>query len=692
MKSPRPPVPRTRRGPLRAGEIAEAVVLGDVSLLLVVVGQVMPLGNVLVAAAVVPLAVVAARHRFRAVVAATVAASAVGLLVIGTAAPFSMAPCAAFGMLIGVAERRRWSVLRTYAVGIAVIWPLGALAADLLLFLLPEWRKLVLDQIRNIASGIVHFLNAISQAVMWLLDRIGLESVANHMHWHRLGHHIADAAGTALDYWWITIPALLLVSTIFFVWLAYGLSRPALRRIGAAFRTPPADEPSENIAGGAQPVPVTLDHVRVRYPGADSDALQDISLTMKPARFAAIVGPNGSGKSTLARVLAGRQPPAGGHVERPGAVGLGAAHGTAFVFQRPEAQVLGVGVRDDIVWGLHDPTSVDIDHILERVGLANFADRETSTLSGGELQRLALGAALAREPALLVSDESTAMVDAEGRAQQLALLRSLASDDGVAVVHVTHEPPEAAAADVVVALAHGRLVATSAGVSVPAPRRISLPPLGPAVVSLHGVGHVYARGTPWAHRALEGVDLTIREHEAVLVVGHNGSGKSTLAWIIAGLLTPSEGDRRVEGLVGLAFQHARLQLLRPTVLDEVRVAANVDEVGAALALAGVGLDPREFASRRIDELSGGQMRRVVLADALAARPRLIVLDEPFAGLDAQGRRELEMLLTNIRTTQQVALVIVAHDRDLPPGLVDRVVELSQGRVTSDAPADEVTEA
>jgi energy-coupling factor transporter ATP-binding protein EcfA2 len=120
----------------------------------------------------------------------------------------------------------------------------------------------------------------------------------------------------------------------------------------------------------------------------------------------------------------------------------------------------------------------------------------------------------------------------------------------------------------------------------------------------------------------------------------------------------------------------------------VRVAAHVDAIAARNALFAVGLDPMVFATKRIDELSGGQMRRLVLADALAARPRVILLDEPFAGLDTQGRQELETVLTGIRTTQGIALVIVAHDRDLPPGLVDRVVELDSGRIVRDDPVED----
>jgi energy-coupling factor transport system ATP-binding protein len=379
-------------------------------------------------------------------------------------------------------------------------------------------------------------------------------------------------------------------------------------------------------------------------------------------------------------------------VRRPGSAGLGAPHGTAIVFQRPELQVLGVRVRDDVGWGMPPSARVDVERLLDRVGLGEFADRETSTLSGGELQRLAVAAALARSPRLLISDESTAMVDAEGRAQLLALLRSLVTDEHITVVHVTHHRSESAVADRVVALDAGRVVDAPAPppppVAVPAAVHRSRP--GDPLLLLRGVGHVYARGTPWARRALTGVDLRIDRGEAVLVVGHNGSGKSTLAWILSGLLAPSEGEARLDGVplyrvagqVGMTFQHARLQLLRPTVGSEVMAASGASSFDAWRALSGVGFDGRTMGARRIDELSGGQARRVALAAALAARSRAIVLDEPFAGLDEEARATLTALV-RMRVERGLTLVCVSHDHDLPPGLVDREIELADGRVTYD---------
>jgi energy-coupling factor transport system ATP-binding protein len=204
-------------------------------------------------------------------------------------------------------------------------------------------------------------------------------------------------------------------------------------------------------------VPVTLSGVAFRYPGADVDALSAVDLTINTGMLVAIVGGNGSGKSTLASVLSGAAPTRG-EVTRAGNVGLGKIGGTALVFQRPESQVLGARVADDVRWGLarHHVSDDDIEECLARVGLAGFADRDTSTLSGGELQRLALASAIARRPALLISDESTAMLDPEGRTLVVDLLVAL-RDDGTSVVHVTHEPDEAERADVVVLLDGGRV-------------------------------------------------------------------------------------------------------------------------------------------------------------------------------------------------------------------------------------------
>src|SRR5439155_4411360 len=225
---------------------------------------------------------------------------------------------------------------------------------------------------------------------------------------------------------------------------------------------------------------------------------------------------------------------------------------------------------------------VDVDALLDRVGLRALAEKETSTLSGGELQRLAIAAALARRPKLLISDESTAMVDTEGRKRLVALLRDLAHADGLGVVHVTHRAAEAAAADRTITLAGGRVIDAPErmradervkAVERHAAQRGATTSIGAPLITLVGVGHVYSRKTPWANRALAGIELTICAGEAIVVVGHNGLGKSTLAWILGGLLAPSEGTAGLEGRpivaqvsrLGLSFQHVRLQLLRPTV-------------------------------------------------------------------------------------------------------------------------------
>jgi energy-coupling factor transport system ATP-binding protein len=196
----------------------------------------------------------------------------------------------------------------------------------------------------------------------------------------------------------------------------------------------------------------------------------------------------------------------------------------------------------------------------------------------------------------------------------------------------------------------------------------------------YGVGHVYGEGTPWERRVLSGVDLTVAPGEVLVVAGPNGSGKSTLARILAGLIRPSEGevvlaDKALSGpnrRIGIAFQHARLQLLRSTVGAEVRSAAGTTMIDEALRL--VGFDPATIADRRIDELSGGETRRVLIAGLVARGCDTVILDEPLAGLDEQGREDL-LAVTEHLLARGTAIVVVSHDPTWGADLADWLVTL-----------------
>lgn len=660
-------------GPLRPHELAHAAVIGALSAVIVIIAVVIPFAKSLGVLGILLPGLLAYRFRLRVVVAATVVGGVITFLITGLGGFFAILNCASVGGLAGFVKRngRGAATLVALSLSIGVInaafW-VGVFAVS------TELRRLMFVVVTATVDGVAAFLS-------WVhLDVLGAA----------MQRYLAEG----LDHWPVLLFGYLVLGSAIACLIAWSVLSRVLDRLREII--PPVHDVDTADPGGSgaseeapiAPVPVRLDGVRFRYPGAASDAIFDVSLDVGAGEHVAITGANGSGKTTLMRILAGREPTSGS-VERPGAVGLGHMGGTAIVLQHAKSQVLGTRVVDDVVWGLPPGTDVDVERLLKEVGLEGFAQRETGSLSGGELQRLALAAALAREPTLLIADEVTAMVDLPGRDALLRVLSGLTKRHRAALVHITHEPDAAAFADRTINLNDSRddvndvETAAAAMPTTTSRNRSNMP-----VLELVGVGHEYGCGTPWAKTVLRDINFVVEQGDGLLIHGGNGSGKSTLAWIMAGLTIPTTGACLIDGepayecvgAVSLSFQAARLQLMRSFVGLEVASAAGFsrhdeDRVAAALEAVGLGAG---FADRHIDQLSGGQMRLVALAGLLARSPRALILDEPLAGLDEHGRRGLLQLLAGLRREQGLTVVVVSHDSVGLEDICPRTLHLHNG--------------
>ncbi len=667
----RPPGPADHPRPGRSlspVEIAQAAVMAALSAALAIVSIVVPFAGGLSLLVTVPMGVLGYRYRLRVLLAAAFAAGVIAFLIAGISGLMVVVNCAYVGGLTGIVKRRGRGTPTVIAVSVVAGAVLG-LAIVGALTVMVRLRTLTFEALTANVDGVVAVLSGVEPMRQSAQDARAL-------------------FGLALQYW----PVLLMAYSIFTIMVVTLVGWWALSRLLERLRGIPdvhkLTSPEE--AGQAQPapVPVRLAEARFRYPGAEHDALAPLNLTIEAGEHVAITGANGSGKTTLMLLLSGRAPTSG-TISRPGAIGLGRRGGTSVIMQHPESQVLGTRVADDVVWGLPAGARADVAGLLDEVGLAGMAERDTGGLSGGELQRLAVAAALAREPSLLVADEVTSMVDQRGREALLGVLSGLNERHGMTLVQITHYNNEAEIADRVVNLSES-LDNTTMVDSAAAPK----PTVGPTrrggatVLRLDGVGHEYGRGTPWAKTALRDVSFEVHEGDGLLIHGGNGSGKSTLAWIMAGLTKPTAGSCLVRGRaahrsigeVAIAFQAARLQLMRSRVDLEVASAAGFpphDQARVVAALGRVGLDAA-LARRRVDQLSGGQMRRVVLAGLLARSPQALILDEPLAGLDAASQRGLLRLLVDLRLNSGLTVVVISHDFVGLEELCPRILHLHDG--------------
>jgi ABC-type lipoprotein export system ATPase subunit len=473
-------------------------------------------------------------------------------------------------------------------------------------------------------------------------------------------------------------------------------------------------------------------------PQGDAAALQGLSLTVPEREVLVVLGPSGAGKTTLLRILAGLDRPSAGSVRvfgqelsrlSPRALAGFRARALGYADQHyaralaPELTVRGlVSLRLALAGASRSERLARADELLDRVGLAHTQGRRPFELSGGEQQRIAVCAALAHRPRLLLADEPTGELDAASARAVFELLGELAREAGCTTVIVSHDPACTAIADRTIRIRDGRvseeeaagslgetivvgrggwlrlpeellrrarigeraaarleggeIVVSPAGEqapveqAAPAVERSAVP--GSAVVEARGLARRYGAAT-----ALAGVHATAAAGALTVVTGPSGSGKSTFLHLVAGLDRPTEGDVAVLGTsLGALDRDARAAFRREHIAVVAQQTALVAflsarenvELGLALrgrtggaleALAAVGLAER--AEQRVARLSAGEQVRVAIARALAAGPALLIADEPTARLDQANALAVAALLARLARETGTAVLCATHD-------------------------------
>ena len=221
-------------------------------------------------------------------------------------------------------------------------------------------------------------------------------------------------------------------------------------------------------------------------------------------------------------------------------------------------------------------------------------------------------------------------------------------------------------------------------------------------IEIRHLTHRYSEGSVFSTVALDDVSLTIQDGEFIGIIGHTGSGKSTLVQHLNGLLKPSSGQILIDGQdlhgehvntralrqrIGLVFQYPEYQLFEETVAKDIAFGpknqgCSAEEIDGRVryAMDCVHLDYNRYAQRSPFELSGGQMRRVAIAGVLAMRPSVLILDEPTAGLDPQGRDRILSMLEELHQKERTTILMVSHSMDDMARLATRLVVMAGGRV------------
>ena len=474
---------------------------------------------------------------------------------------------------------------------------------------------------------------------------------------------------------------------------------------------------------------VVLRNICFSYDDGKTWTLEQLNLTIHPGERVAIVGKNGSGKSTLAKIIAGLVAPDSGYVELCGEKVFEntTAYADAYknarkyigaLFQSPEDQIITTITEEDVAFGLENlqfPQETMYKHINEALKTVHMEDKrydDPSTMSGGQQQRVALASAIAMNSKLLVLDEPTSMLDSFARKDVDALFDNL-HKNGTTIVQITHNFEECKRANRILLLKNGILKEVSLNGLKTYFSHIELANnhvtnmsknknltdsrckenKSDIAVEISGLTVQYDKTSP---AVINNYSLTVTSGETIAIMGENGCGKSTLAKTICGLLKANSGNITVHGIsvraktsriirqklhqtIGYVMQLPEQQLFADTVRNDVAYGpknfglkgnALKERVDETLRL----LNLENLAEKSPFALSGGQQRLVAIAGVLACKPRVLVLDEPTAGLDFEAALRIREILGTLHN-QGVTIILITHNLQEAEDLGARLVTL-----------------
>lgn len=480
---------------------------------------------------------------------------------------------------------------------------------------------------------------------------------------------------------------------------------------------------------------VSLQKVRFSYDGGKTWILDGIDLEIAYGQRIAIIGKNGSGKSTLAKIIAGLSSPDSGIVTLCGIKVFEANNvdskayqkareSIGALFQSPEDQIVTTVVEDDVAFGLENLCASkefmkkNISNALRAVNMENHRFSDPSNMSGGQQQRVAIASSIATKSKLLVLDEPTSMLDSCAKTDVNKLFDKLQTR-GTTIVQVTHKISECKNADRILMLENGKL------------RDVSLLELeefyaekSPAVIGSKSMtenvenSNIASKNKHDSNKTNKNTaievsnlrlsysknqtpilcdySLSVKSGEIVAIMGKNGCGKSTLAKAICALIKYDSGSICVNGIkisektsksqmreirknIGYVMQLPEQQLFAQTVFEDVaygpkNFGLEGRELHYRVLNALKSLHIEHLAQKSPFELSGGQQRLAAIAGVLACNPKILVLDEPTAGLDFEYAKIVLKILSDLHN-KGVTIIVITHDFSEAKSLGARIVTL-----------------